>query len=177
MRLVSALLLFGLLAACSGDSSSIMSTWNDDTGGAGGSAAGGQGGSPGLGGSGGVTTTIPSGGTAGVVAVQGGARDGMNAQCVATSSGGGCPVGGAFLGCLQGSCAEALRKAYQGTSGPCAAYAACMFNCPCDSGRSGCELTCFNDKGIGDETCSPRLLELLTCLSMDGCAQPTCLIN
>lgn len=193
MRLVLAFSLFGLLASCSGDSSSVMSSWGDETGGAlgggaggstggrGGSAAGGQSGIAGKGGSGGsggvATTTIPTGGTAGNVTVQGGARDGTNAQCVATSSGGGCPVGGTLLRCLQGPCATALSGCFQGTSGPCAAYAACMFSCPCDSGRSSCELNCLNDKGTGDEKCSPHIVDLAACLSLNGCAQTACLIN
>jgi hypothetical protein len=187
MRLLLAFSLFGLLAACSGDSSSVMSSWDDDTGGAGGSiggrggsASGGQGsvGKGGSGGSGGVaTTTVPTGGMAGNIVVPGGARDTSNAQCVSTSSGGGCPVGGTLLKCLQGPCASAVSACYQGTSGPCAAYATCMFNCPCDGRRSACELTCLNDKGTGDEKCSPYIVDLAACLSLNGCVQSACLIN
>jgi hypothetical protein len=189
MRLVLAFSVLGLLAACSGDSSSVMSSWDDDTGGTwaggaggrGGAVSGGQSGSVGKGGSGGTggvaTTTIPTGGMAGNIVVPGGARDSVTAQCVSTSSGGGCPIGGTMLRCLQGVCATALSGCFQGTSGPCAAYATCMFNCPCDAGRSACELTCFNDKGTGDETCGPHIVDLAACLSLNGCAQSACLIN
>lgn len=180
MRLLVAFSLFGLLAACSGDSSSVLSSWNDETGGVGGGlvGAGGSAGKGGSGGSGGVvTTTVSTGGTAGNITVRGGARDATTAQCVSTSSGGGCPIGGSLLRCLQGPCASALAGCFQGTSGPCAGYATCMFNCPCDSGRSLCETNCLTDKGSGDDTCGPHLLDLSACLSVNDCLQSACLVN
>jgi len=176
MRLFVALSLFGLLAACSGDSSSVMSPWSDETGGVGGGAAGGSPGRGGSGGNGGVaTTTAPAGG--GAVIVKGGSRDATTAQCISTSNGGGCPVDTALLQCLQGPCGSYLSACFQGQTGPCAGYAACMFSCPCDSGRSNCELTCLTDKGTGDEICSPHIMDFIACWSLNSCPKPACLLN
>jgi hypothetical protein len=190
MRLVLAFSLFGLLASCSGDSSSVMSSWDDETGGAlgggaggsmggrGGSAAGGQGGLAGQGGSGGVaTTTIPTGGAAGNITVPGGARDAVTAQCISTSSGGGCPIDSTSLQCWKGPCGAAVSACFKGTSGPCADYAACLFNCPCNAGRSNCEFACLSDKGTGDEKCTPFLNDLGVCLSANSCVKMACLVN
>jgi hypothetical protein len=188
MRLFLAFSLFGVLAACSGDSSSVMSVWtDDDTGGS--LGAGGQsttstgtGGWVGSkGGSGGQATTVPAptGGSGGsVVTVRGGTRDVATAQCLTTSNGGGCPADAAYLQCLKTSCASALAACYQaGASGACADFAACMFACPCDSGRSDCEYGCLTTKGYGDSKCTSRLGDLMGCGSLQGCATPICLVN
>lgn len=180
MRLFVALPLLGLLVACSGDSSSVMSSWSDETGGQGAGGAGGwsDGGSGGRAGAGGTGGTVSTGGTSGdSILVRGGKRDLITAQCTATSNGGGCPVDTKLLSCLQGPCGSYLSACFQGTSGPCGDYAVCMFNCPCDSGRSTCESACLSDKGLGDEKCSPKIVDLLACWSSNGCATPSCLLN
>jgi hypothetical protein len=180
MRLFLAFSLLGLMAACSGDSSSVMSSWNDEaTGGAAGTggiaSAGGSGGHV-QGGSGG-SVTVPSAGGAGggsSVVVRGGVRDSATAQCTVTSSGGGCAVDAALLSCVKDKCGNYLAACFQGTAGPCGEYAACMFACPCDSGRSACENLCLTDKGFGSDTCNPRMLDFLSCWSVNGCTLPTC---
>jgi hypothetical protein len=176
MRLLVALSLFGLLAACSGDSSSVMSAWNDGDGGSAAATGGSGGQSVAKGGSGGGVTTSTggsAGGIGGTVTVPGGARDAQTAQCTVTSAGGGCPVDSAFLQCLKGPCGSALSAAYQGNTGPCADYASCMFNCSCGAGRSACENDCFN-KAYSSSSCSPRMIDLMACWSLNNCAWPDC---
>jgi hypothetical protein len=180
MRLLVAFSLVGFFAACSGDSSSVMSSWNDETGGQSGGATGGSsgaGGRAGAGGNGGAVTTSTGGVSGDSIVVRGGTRDPITAQCTATSNGGGCPVDTSLLSCMQGPCGSSFSDCFQGTNGPCGDYAACMFNCPCDSGRSTCENACLSDKGWGSETCSPKMVDLLVCWSNNGCAVPTCLLN
>lgn len=186
MRLLLAFSLFGMLAACSGDSSSVMSVWTDDSGGAVGSAGSGTGGRVGstTGAGGAIAVQGGTGGDAsagtggsGVVTVRGGTRDVATAQCVTTGSGGGCPVDGTLLECFHGPCGSALANCFQGTTGPCADYATCMFACPCDTGRSDCENACFNDKAVGNATCKPHIYDLISCWSAKGCSTPICLIN
>ncbi len=183
MRLLAALSLAGLLAGCSGDSSAVMSVWNDG-GSAGAGGARGQGGqgpatTAGVGGAGGAV--VPTGGiagSAGVVVVPGGSRDVVTTQCTTTSSGGGCPADLAFLQCLTGPCGKSLAACYQGDSvaptGLCGPFAACMLTCPCDGGRSTCEAACLQNKGFGDADCSPCLGDLYSCWSKNGCAPPVC---
>ena len=187
MRLLAIFSLLGLLAACSGDSSAVMSSWNDGAGGssAGPTGAGGHaplatGGTGGqltaTGGSGGgltIATGGIAGGAGGAVAVPGGTRDVQTAQCTTTSSGGGCPSDSAFLQCLKGPCGSALAAAYQGNTGPCADFANCMFACSCGSGRSTCETDCLN-KALASSSCSPRIVDLLSCWSLNNCARPDC---
>jgi hypothetical protein len=174
MRLLVAFSLLGLLAACSGDSSSVMSVWTDGDGGAG---SGGLSGSGGRGGSGGQTTSAQGGSggnTTGSINVRGGTRDVATAQCTTTSNGGGCPFTAADLECVQGPCGTYLRACYQGTTGVCADYAVCMQNCPCDSGRSTCESDCLQNKALSNGDCAMCALDLASCYSKNGCLLPNC---
>jgi hypothetical protein len=184
MRLPTLLSLLGLLAACSGDSSTVMSIFDDasagggtghGSGGSGGAATSGQGGS----GGGGVTIPVGSGGSggsvSGLVSVRGGTRDVATAQCTTTSNGGGCPADPAFLQCLKGPCGGKLADCYQsGSAGLCADYAACMLTCPCEKGRSTCESDCLQNKAATSETCGPCLVNFLACWSTNGCAPAAC---
>jgi len=185
MRLLAAFSLLGLLAACSGDSSSVMSVWTDPEGaGTGGvvdpAGLGGRTGATGGQGGHGGATTIPistggsAGGATGSIAVRGGNRDVATAQCTSTSAGGGCPFTAADLQCVQGPCGSNLRACYQGPTGICGDYAACMLACPCDSGRSACESSCLQTKALSNADCASCALDLVSCYSKNGCVLPTC---
>lgn len=181
---------------CSGDSSALMSVWNDDAGvsqsggvvasggavgGATGSGYGGQpfakGGSGGGYGSGGA---VGAGGSVsgGVVYVPGGWRDLTTAQCMAIS-GGTCPVSANYTACLQSSCGANLTKCYysdgyaKAVGGDCRDYANCMLSCPCDDGRSVCENSCLQNFGLADSLCSTCLSNLLTCTITHNCPPMT----
>ncbi len=182
MRSLVAFSFFGLLAACSGDSSSVMSAWTDSDaavplGGSGGHitvATGGQGGKGGT-----VTIPISTGGSAGggisgSLVVRGGIRDVATAQCTSTSAGGGCPFTPTDLQCVQGPCGDNLRACYQGATGICADYATCMLGCPCDSGRSTCESGCLQTKALSNADCASCAADLVSCYSRNGCVLPTC---
>jgi hypothetical protein len=160
-----------------------MSVWTDPgasgTGGVAGSGgSGGHTATGGQGGSGGVTSAISTGGSAGgttgTLAVRGGVRDVATAQCISTSSGGGCPFTAADLQCVQGPCGSNLRACYQGPSGICADYATCMLACPCDTGRSTCENGCLQTKAMSNPDCASCALDLVSCYSKNGCVLPTC---
>lgn len=184
-----------LYVGCAGDSSALMSVWNDASvrpvggsyaaGGAGAGYGGGSGGAVngGMPSTGGVASTggAPStGGIAtGVVYVAGGVRDLASAQCTATS-GGTCPVSAAYLACLQTSCADSLTRCYysdgiaKAVGGDCRDYANCMLGCPCDGNRSGCEDKCTQAFAFSG-SCSMCLLNLLTCTSTHTCpSMSTC---
>jgi hypothetical protein len=177
MRLLASFLAIALacVLGCGGDSSSVMSVWND--GGPGG-AAGGSGGAlvPTSGGVGGGMGGVVGTGT---VAVKGGTRDVATAQCIATS-GGTCPWPSESVSCFKTRCASSLVKCYYSdgvaaTGGECQAYANCMLQCSCDSGRSACEDTCMQSYWVTDPACSSCMLNLLTCASTNGCIPPgTC---
>lgn len=139
MRGLALVLAAGTIAyvGCSGDTSALMSVWNDDagvgpaggavaSGGAvGGNTGGGYGGQPfAKGGSGGGYGGQPfvmggsggsdgSGGSVsgGAVSVPGGTRDLATAQCT-TTSGGTCPVSGDYIACLRSSCGANLSECY-----------------------------------------------------------------
>lgn len=176
MRLLAAVSVTGLLvfAGCSGDSSSIMSVWND----------GGAGNSPGVGGAGGSSTNAQGGaggqvGT-GTISVTGGIRDVATAQCISTS-GGACPLSSTDLSCLKGNCGASLTDCYSasgtsgGAAGRCLKYANCMLGCPCDAGKSNCENTCFSNDVMAIPDCSSCLINLDACASTFGCQMtPPC---
>jgi hypothetical protein len=183
---------------CSGDSSALMSVWNDDAGvgpaggagasGVGGATGAGYGGQPfAKGGSGGGYGGQPfvmggsggsdgSGGSVsgGVVSVPGGTRDLATAQCISTS-GGTCPVSGDYLACLRSSCGANLSECYysdgyaKAVGGDCRDYANCMLHCSCDAGRSACEDSCLQNLGLTDSVCSTCLFNLWTCTSLHNC--------
>src|SRR5450759_935407 len=164
MRFLTSLTVFGLLAisACSGESSSVMSTWND--GGAGG-AAGGQGGQidPSSGGAGGSAGGSPGGGS---IVVPGGTRDLQTTQCTSTS-GGTCAVPGSYLACLEGSCGAKLTACYysdgvsRAAGGVCQRYANCMLASPCNSSRTNCENSCMQNYASPNPDCSACLRNLM----------------
>ncbi len=157
---------------CAGDSSSVMSVWND--GGPGGSLGGqtvvATGGAGGAGGGSGLAR--------GSVAVRGGTRDLATTQCTRTS-GTACAVDRTYLDCLEGRCSASLTTCYSSdgisaaTGGKCRAYANCMLDCPCDSGKSACENTCLDDHGYSDASCGLCLLDLYRCSDANGCVLPT----
>jgi hypothetical protein len=177
MRLLAsafAVLLVSVLG-CAGDSSSLMSVWND--GGPGG-AFGGQGGQtvPSSGGAGG--TAGASGG--GSIAVRGGTRDLATAQCTSATAP-ACPVDGVYLNCVQSHCGPLVTDCYysdgvsSAAGGRCRAYANCMLGCPCDRDKYDCENQCLQDYGFTDTSCSQCLVTLFTCLTSNGCTPPaTC---
>lgn len=189
MRLVGLLLVMGSFAffGCAGDSSVVMSVFDDS--GAGGDqppigGAGGEGGQSvshqgGTGGS--VATGGVAGGSAGSgssISVTGGTRDLATTQCTA-ASGGTCPVPGSYLTCIKTSCGASLAECYtsdgisRAVGGQCMSYANCMLACPCDAGRSKCEGNCQQNFATYDPDCSSCLLGLLTCSSKFGCTFPT----
>jgi hypothetical protein len=160
------------LLGCAGDSSALMSAWNDGgpggvTGGSTQPAVGGAGGSGGQ-------VTIP----AGSISVPGGVRDLATAQCTSTS-GGTCPAPADYLSCLTTKCSGKLTFCYysDGVSvaagGKCRAYANCMLACPCNSGRSSCEDSCLLNYGSSDASCSTCLVDLAVCASGAGCILPS----
>ena len=192
MHSLALLLVTGSLvfAGCDGDSSSIMSVWNDRDAGDGvvgnpsAGGAGGQGGQGGhitiaTGGSGGTFTSAqggaggqPSGGTIGV---PGGIRDVATTQCM-TTSGGSCPYSSAYLACLQGNCASNLVACYSPSAtsassgaGVCLKYANCMIGCPCDGTKTNCENACLQNYATSNPDCSMCLFNLVSCASKFNC--------
>jgi len=126
MRLLALLFVTGsfALVGCSGDSSALMSVWNDSgAGGAGGKPmTGGVGGQGAVNGGSGGGVTIPLGGSggsvvSGTIRVTGGTRDLASAQCLSTS-GGACPVSGSYLTCLEGNCPTNLTDCYYSDGSP-----------------------------------------------------------
>jgi hypothetical protein len=170
MRFLVSLLLTGWLvfAGCSGDSSSLMSVYNDS----------GAGSSPGAGGTGGSSTNAQGGAggqvSAGTIGVTGGIRDVATAQCISTS-GGACPLSSADLSCLKGNCGASLTDCYSasgtsgGAAGRCLKYANCMLGCPCDAGKSNCENTCALNDVTAIPDCFSCLMNLGSCASAFGC--------
>jgi len=160
MRFFAIAFLTGLLAVvgCAGDSSSVMSVWND-------SGAGGTGGSTAEGGSGGQVSTE-------TISVVGGIRDVATAQCISTS-GGACSLSSADLSCLKGNCGSSLAKCYStnGTAagGQCLTYANCMLQCPCNAGKSNCENNCFSNDVTAIPDCYSCIIDLSTCASRYSC--------
>jgi len=203
MRSSFAIFLTGSLAVvgCAGDSSSMMSVWNDSgaangpgtgvkpllsggAGGAGGQGLGGQmiaqGGSGGggitfyLGGSGGQS----SGGSGGTIRVAGGTRDLTTTQCISTS-GGTCPVSTSYLACLEGNCGASITDCYysdgisSAAGGKCQSYANCMLACPCDAGRSKCEDACQQSYVLAVPDCSTCVGNLYICANRYNCPAMT----
>ncbi len=170
---------------CSGDSSALMSVWNDDagvvrTGGAvaSGGAAGGYGGQPFvMGGSGGA---IGAGGSvsSGVVDVPGGTRDLATNLCTITS-GGTCPVSGDYIACLKSDCATNLSQCYyldghaKVVGGDCRDYANCMLGCSCGDERSACEESCVQSFAYANSVCSNCFSNLWLCSISHDCPQRT----
>ena len=182
MRFLASILVTGLLVGCSGDSSSLMSVWND------GSAANspGAGGTPLTGGTGGTggSSTIAQGGAGGQVAagtiiVTGGIRDVATAQCISTS-GGACPLSSSDLACLKSNCGASLTTCYSasGTAGSasggkCLKYAECMLGCPCNAGKSTCESNCFSNDVTAIPDCFSCIIDLGSCAGKFSCPMTT----
>jgi hypothetical protein len=164
MRLLASCLALVLASVlgCAGDTSALMSVWND--GGPGGTST------PSSGGAG--------GGGGGTLAVPGGTRDLATTQCTVTADG-TCQVPSDSLTCLEGKCGSNLTDCYysDGVSaaagGRCQSYANCMLACPCDSGRSNCEATCLQKYAPTDSDCLACITSLLVCSSIYGCTPPT----
>jgi hypothetical protein len=199
MRLIVAIFVTSSLAVvgCDGDSSSVMSVWNDsgvgNTLGAGGMqqtggaiGAGGQGGKGGqltfaMGGAGGsiVPAQGGSGGpsSGGTIRVTGGIRDLGTTQCISTS-GGSCPVSSTYLTCLKSNCGSTLNTCYysdgvaSAAGGVCRSYANCMLACSCDANRSNCESAC-QDYATANPDCSTCLVNLVVCSSRYNCPTTT----
>jgi hypothetical protein len=171
MRLLAFLLVTGSLAlvGCAGDTSSLMSVWNDGSVGGGQPPAGGAGGEGGAGGAGG------EGGGGGTVAVPGGVRDRATAQCISTS-GGACMFSSDYLACLKGNCASYLSTCYSqpGTfttaGGSCLQFANCMLLCSCDGNKSTCEDGCMQ-KYASVNNCWMCIANLNTCGNDHSCLQ------
>jgi len=171
MRLLASFLALALacVLGCAGDSSSVMSVWND--GGPGGSAAG-QGGS--IVGSGGTGGGVGSG----TLAVEGGIRDLATTQCTVTS-GATCPWPAETLTCIKSQCSAELTKCYysDGVSaaagGTCQDYANCMLKCPCTAARGTCEDSCRESVAAGEAGCNMCLFDLFNCATDHGCPPPT----
>jgi len=175
MRFPASILVTGWLvfAGCSGDSSSIMSVWNDS----------GAGNGPGAGGTGGSSTSAQGGAggqvSTGTTSVTGGIRDVATAQCISTS-GGACPLASADLLCLKSNCGSSLTACYSasGTSGSasggkCLKYAECMLGCPCNAGKSKCESDCFSNDVTAIPDCFGCIIDLSTCASKFSCPMTT----
>ena len=178
MRFLASLsmVLFLCVCSCSGDTSSLMSVWNDA-----GSAAGGQAGQ-GSGGQGGQGGQPPSGGagggmggvSGGSLVVPGGVRDLATTQCI-VASGGSCPVPSDYLTCWEGNCWANLTACYysdgfsMAAGGDCQNYANCMLACPCNGNRSTCEDGCYQNYASTNPMCSNCLFNLAGCASKYGC--------
>jgi hypothetical protein len=165
MRFLAFLFVTGLLAAvgCAGDSSSVMSVWND-------SGVGGNAGQPPAGGAGGG-----GGDGSGTIIVAGGVRDLATAQCISTS-GGGCLFSADDLACIKGNCAQELSACYSqpgistsAAGGACLDFANCLLKCPCDRSQSTCETGC--QKYAYTNTCGMCIVSLGTCASTHNCPQ------
>jgi len=182
---------------CSGDTSALMSVWNDaGVGPAGGATGGGYGGRPFvvggsgggygghpfvMGGSGGVATggfggvggvggaAGTSGGVSGVVYVNGGVRDVVTGLCI-SASGGSCAVSKGYLACLDGSCARDRNQCYDvATGGPCQDYVNCMLSSPCDAQKDAYESKCLQAYGAGELSCWNCLVSLSSCATSSNC--------
>ncbi len=189
MRFLAFLFVTGSLAVVGcGDTSALMSVWND-SGAGGGLPSGGDGGQGGQGlggqvvanGGSGGSVTLPLGGSGGsivggTVRVTGGTRDLATAQCTSTS-GGACPVSGSYLACLEGNCPTNLAKCYysdgisKAAGGDCQSYATCMLSCPCDAGKSACEDACLSY--ATSDPCATCFLNLYACVSRFNCPPQT----
>jgi hypothetical protein len=187
MRFLTFLFVTGsfVVVGCSGDSSALMSVWNDGgVGGAGGKPmTGGVGGQIVANGGSGGGFTIPLGGSGGsiiggTVRVTGGTRDLATTQCISTS-GGACPVSSSYLTCLQDNCPTNLTACYysdgisRAAGGICQAYANCMLACSCDANRSSCENVCWQNDAIAIPDCFSCLINLGTCMSKFNCPTMT----
>jgi hypothetical protein len=175
MRFLAFIFVTGSFAVvgCSGDSSALMSVWND-------AGVGGAGGKPMTGGMGGqIVTNGGSGGAAGsivggTVLVTGGTRDLATTQCISTS-GGACPVSSSYLTCLQYNCSTNLTACYysdgisRAAGGVCQAYANCMLACSCDANRSSCENVCWQNDAMAIPDCFSCLISLAGCVSNYNC--------
>ena len=188
MRLPGLLFVMGswVFVGCAGDSSVVMSVWDDSGAGGvqsqtGGAGDGGQAG-PAQGGSGGNVATAgasgSNGGSTSSISVPGGTRDLTTTQCT-TTSGGTCPVPASYLSCVKTSCGADIAKCYasdgisRAVGGKCMSYANCMLACPCNSARSTCENNCLQNYATYDPDCSSCVLDLLTCFSRYGCTYPS----
>ena len=176
MRCLAFVSAIGFIAVCScdGDSSALMSVWND--GGQAG-AAGGQGGPggqivPATGGAGGGGGSVSGGGT---IVVPGGTRDLATTRCI-SASGGSCPVASNDITCLEVNCGPDLTACYysDGVSaaagGICQSYANCMLACKCDGSSSTCEYNCYQNHASTVPDCSNCLYKLAGCASNHGCS-------
>jgi hypothetical protein len=202
MRPAISLFLVGSLAfaACAGETSSLMSVYNDSGVGGQGMASGGAAGHP-TGGNGGGTwgTLFNTGGTAGTfyggaggamggrggaiggqggsagpISVPGGARDPDTGRCIATT-GSACPTSPDSIACAHGHCEGTLLECFTPTGagsfvGQCANYGNCMFACPCDSRKTACENACLQNYASADPDCSTCLLNLGFCMGLFGCS-------
>lgn len=172
MRLLAFLFVTGSLAVvgCAGDSSSVISVWNDDGG------VGGKSGQPPAGGAGGAGGA----GVGGTVLVPGGVRDLATTRCISTT-GGGCLFSSDDLACIKGNCAPDLSTCYSqpeistsAAGGPCLDYANCVLACPCDGNQTSCESRCDQNFFLKNN-CYVCIASLGTCMSDHHCSQmPTC---
>jgi hypothetical protein len=171
MRLLAFLFVTGSLAlvGCAGDSSSLMSVWNDSGVGGGQPPAGGAGGAGGGGAGGG-----------GIILVPGGERDVATAQCI-TTTGGACMFSSDYLDCIKVNCGPSLSACYNqpgasasAAGGACLEYANCMLGCPCDGNKSTCENGCLQSFA-STYNCGMCIVNLGTCASKFNCpSTPTC---
>jgi hypothetical protein len=111
----------------------------------------------------------------------GGAAGGSGGALVPSSGGVGGGMGGVVgtgTVAVKGGTRDVATAHSDGvaaTGGECQAYANCMLQCSCDSGRSACEDTCMQSYWVTDPACSSCMLNLLTCASTNGCIPPgTC---
>jgi hypothetical protein len=163
MRLLALILASLAVVGCAGDSSALMSVWNDS--GIGGSQ-------PPVGGTGGAGG---AGGGDGTVVVAGGVRDLATVQCISTS-GGACTFSGAYLTCIKGNCASDLNTCYSrpgtsGAGGVCLEYANCQLKCPCNENKSTCEDDCVQKYALVNNCWGACLSNLLACASAHNCPQ------
>lgn len=192
MRLATSLFLVGSVAfaACAGETSSLMSVWNDSgvggqagatpTGGAaghrtGGTTGGNVGGTAGFNTGGASGMSGGAGGNLGTIAVVGGVRDLATGQCTAVS-GGACMTAPSSITCAHDHCETTLRDCYYPTTttgsftGQCAAYGNCLLGCPCDGRKAACENGCLQNYASPNPDCSTCLLNLGVCMGLFGCS-------
>jgi hypothetical protein len=188
MRLATSLFFVGSVAfaACAGETSSLMSVWNDSGvgGQAGAMSSGGTAGYP-IGGNTGGTAGYSTGGASGMfggdggslgtIAVVGGVRDLATGQCT-TVSGGACMTPSSSITCAHDHCEATLRDCYYPTTttgsftGQCAAYGNCLLGCPCDGRKATCENGCLQNYASPNADCSTCLLNLGVCMGLFGCS-------
>ncbi|MBN2573920.1 MAG: hypothetical protein JXP73_05085 [Deltaproteobacteria bacterium] len=168
------------LASCDGDSSVLMSVWNDagpgDVAPGPGGAAGGQGGNavPAAGGAGGGAGGASG---AGSIVVPGGARDLTTAMCI-SSTGGTCVAPAGFASCLQANCNAKLVACYysdgvsSAAGGVCQAYANCMLASPCDANGTNYQNDCALNYASNNFACATCLASLVSCSTTYGCGDP-----